>query len=116
MDVVACAAAYSITGGLVSETPEPTTSAYPTSTYEPATTTGYPSVNSTSAVETYAPSTYPGTGSFYPTATYPACSGTAFYAPTTAPTQTQVGVSGAGAVGPAGVLALLAAAGVAALL
>lgn len=112
MDTEACAAAYKITGGLTSEIPVPTTSAYPTSTYEPITTTSssYPVYNTSSAVET---STYPaGTG--YPTATYPASNNTATY--TQAPSPTQTEISGANVAGPAGVLALIAAAGVAALL
>lgn len=101
MDTEACAAAYKITGGLTSEIPVPTTSAYPTSTYEPITTTSssYPVYNTSSAVET---------------STYPASNNTATY--TQAPSPTQTEISGANVAGPAGVLALIAAAGVAALL
>lgn len=124
MDVVACAAAYNIAGGLVSETPEPATSSVPSSTYAPATTSSYvavssytPSKNATVTATGYNTTTSCPVSTVGPSASYPAQNATATqFTPSGSPSPTEVTVSGASVAGPAGVLALIAAVGVAALL
>ncbi|KAK1771669.1 hypothetical protein QBC33DRAFT_554831 [Phialemonium atrogriseum] len=124
MDVVACAAAYNIDGGLVSETPEPATSSVPSSTYAPATTSSYiavssytPSKNATVTATGYNTTTSCPVSTVGPSASYPAQNATATqFTPSGSPSPTEVTVSGASVAGPAGVLALIAAVGVAVLL
>jgi hypothetical protein len=106
LDVVACAAAYSVPGGLVSQTAKPSSSSLPPPRITPV-------KNSTViSIETVSSSC---TSTIVPSAGFPGSNATA---PTfAAPTATQTGIQqGAGQmVAPAGALALLAA-GIAALL
>lgn len=118
MDLVACAAAYSVTGGLVSETPKPTTS--PTSSSSvPSVTTSSSTLSIANNTTVYATQT--GTVTTYTSTlkastTFPASNTTTKAAPSATSTPAHVGVSGAIVAGPAGLLSLLAAAAVAALL
>ncbi|KAK4109588.1 hypothetical protein N656DRAFT_759242 [Canariomyces notabilis] len=118
MDLVACAAAYSIPGKLVSQTPPPatSTSASPSSTSQPSTTTSITSevvsknsTTTTSSVKTTAKPTG-GSSGFAPTNGTTVSVG----APP-APTGTALPTGAASVVGPASAFILLAA-GLAALL
>lgn len=122
MDLVACAAAYSVTGGLASETPKATTSPTTSPTSSAVVTT---SSSSTDFVAQNATTTSTSTGTVTTrtstlggSATYPASNTTttAKVSVVSSPTPSAVTVSGASTIGAAGVLSLLAAAAVAALL
>jgi len=107
LDVVACAASYTITGGLVSQTPKPTssTAAPPRITPHKNGTFTHTETVSSSCSSTIAPSAgFPGGGN----GTSPT-----FGAPT--PSQSKVQQGAGQMVAPQGALALLAA-GIAALL
>ncbi|KAK3936284.1 hypothetical protein QBC46DRAFT_32966 [Diplogelasinospora grovesii] len=134
MDVVACAAAYSVTGGLVSETPKPTTSS--TSSSSSSTTSAAPLTTSTSNTTTAAATTFSSvssaknstvtdvetdtittcTATLAPSASYPKSNSTTIsYVATGTPSPSAVVTSAGSLVAPAGALLLLAA-GFAALL
>ncbi|KAK1752170.1 hypothetical protein QBC47DRAFT_405372 [Echria macrotheca] len=114
MDVVACAAAYSIAGGLVSQTAKPTTSSSWAPKITPAknsTVSSWPA-DSTSCSSTVAPSG--GWGGANITATAPGGgAGGAGFTPSPTPTKIQTGAGSAAT--PAGAFALVLA-GIAALL
>ncbi|KAK0643236.1 hypothetical protein B0T16DRAFT_415550 [Cercophora newfieldiana] len=106
LDVKACAAAYSVAGGLVSQTAKPTSSSIPPPRVTPIKNGTYPTIEtvSSSCTSTIAPSAgFPGSNATAPT----------FAAPTASQTNVQQGAGQM--VAPAGALALLAA-GIAALL
>ncbi|OIW32203.1 hypothetical protein CONLIGDRAFT_260797 [Coniochaeta ligniaria NRRL 30616] len=125
MDLVACAAAYSVTGGLVSETAKPTTSSSSSSTSSVVITTSSSSASSTFVAQnTTTTATSTGTvttctSTLAGSATWPASNTTttakvpSVVASTTPST---VSISGASNLGAAGALSLLAAAAIAALL
>ncbi|KAL2024531.1 hypothetical protein VTK56DRAFT_7574 [Thermocarpiscus australiensis] len=130
MDLAACAAAYSVTGGLVSQTPPPetttsTSTSSSTSTLPPTTTTTTTTTTTSSsssvvhrnttssAIETTAPCT-----SLAPSSGYPATNTTSISVvvpPSPTATKTQIPEGAGSVVGPASALVFLAA-GLAALL
>ncbi|KAL1866607.1 hypothetical protein VTK73DRAFT_4613 [Phialemonium thermophilum] len=128
LDVVACAAAYSVSGGLVSETPKPTTTAAPSSTAPPttsaapSTSAGFSSYLPRNSTTSYSTSTTscPVTGTISPSASYPATNATStkytISSPAPTPSQSQVISGAAGSAAPVGALGLLLAIGAAALL
>lgn len=117
MDLAACAAAYSVTGGLVSQTPVPTTTSTSSTSTPPPTTT-----STSSSTEEDDVTTSTSTGSFVSTPSFPPSSTTKQPNTTTAtttkspqPTTTNIPEGAGSAIAPAGALALFAA-GLAALL
>ncbi|KAB5571918.1 hypothetical protein GE09DRAFT_1170305 [Coniochaeta sp. 2T2.1] len=125
LDLVACAAQFGVTGGLVSETPKPTTSsASSTSTSSVVITTSSSSSSTFLAQNSTTTATSTGTvttctSTLGGSATWPASNiTTTAKTPSVVPSTTPstVSISGASTVGAAGALSLLAAAAIAALL
>lgn len=119
MDLAACAAAYSISGGLVSQTYAPTSSPVPSSTSSPAPTSYSAPANSTTS---YVVTSASSVATVIPSQGYPTLNSTSatFVAPTgpsaPAPAATEKVEEGAGSVlAPASALFIVAA-GFAALL
>ena len=114
MDLATCAAAYSVTGGLVSQTPAPTSSS--TSTSAPASTT---TSTSTEDDEEETASTTVGSSipnpSFEPTTSYVSPNSTATTVKPPVPTTSKIQEGAGSSSGPAGAFALIVA-GLAALL
>jgi len=124
MDLVTCAAQYSVTGGLVSETAKPTSSSSSSSSTSSSavittsSSSTYAAMNSTTTA-TYTDTATTCTSTIGGSATYPASnSTTTTKKPSTVPSSTPstVSISGASTYGAAGALSLLAAAAIAALL
>ncbi|KAK3390217.1 hypothetical protein B0H63DRAFT_519449 [Podospora didyma] len=123
MSLTACAAAYSVSGGLVSETAKPTTSSTRVSsvvsTSAPVTTTSSViSFDKNSTTTAFSSGTAAGTGGLVPTASVTGSNITStvrsiISSPT--PTQSKVADNAGSVLAPAGALILLAA-GIAALL
>ncbi|KAK3353438.1 hypothetical protein B0T25DRAFT_631920 [Lasiosphaeria hispida] len=107
LDLAACAAAFSVTGGLVKQTPKPTSSSA-SSTAAPITTSSSSAAWSTGAAQTSAETVY--TTPLVPSASWPKSNTTSIsVVGTSAPTPSKI-VEGAGNMAaPAGALVLLAA-------
>ncbi|KAK0715044.1 hypothetical protein B0H67DRAFT_644837 [Lasiosphaeris hirsuta] len=117
LDLAACAAAYSITGGLVKQTPKPTSSSASSTAAAPVTTSSSSSAawGTGTAVQTTAETVY--TTPLVPSASWPKSNTTSIsVVGTSAPTPSKIVEGAAGNMAaPAGALVLLVA-GLAALL